>query len=569
MRVAQHGRWQRSLHGGLFLLAVISGALFVLLWRASTERALQGWLWRAMNGDGAITYDDWARIVVELCLLGVSVGASSSLLFRIVGHKVRASARASTGPVRPAVRCEELDISTRVDLVARSIATFPCERVFERLAIVSDPTTGVGVEWNESPVIALPDGWSAVSPTTWSLVEACEFKEGGFPYPLLISLGTDVGDREYFVDLSGVGGICFVGSGSSRAREQLTGGGSTALWSGHQQVELEGRLNELVSEGSELSCAGLVIDVAIVDDEMTWSVRGRSWQLQHRLELWGRHPVEETTETLTTTSDETQLARVRRDSADYVPAYTYMVRVLGEVAVENADGDTVTFERGRSQELLAWMMTHDERPTRSRAKSAMWEMTVRATTFANVISDIRRTLNQFDNDDSVNDWIQRDVGDDLIVDERVVSDASLLRNALECADGQAPADIISCLRWPVSLLRGLPFQGSVYRWPDPEGLTSELVILATTAAAELSRAYLEIADLSGVMWATGQGLRVLPGDEELIALRMKARAAQGDVAALRQEWDSYERVLADDWSSGTPSPMLRNLRRELLDDRAV
>ena len=569
MRVAQHGRWQRSLHGGLFLLAVISGALFVLLWRASTERALRGWLWSAMNGDGAITYDDWARIVVELCLLGVSVGASSSLLFRIVGHKVCASARASTGPVRPAVRCEELDISTRVDLVARSIATFPCERVFERLAIVSDPTIGVGVEWNEPPVTALPDGWSAVSPTTWLLVEACEFKEGGFPYPLLISLGTDVGDREYFVDLSGVGGICFVGSGSSRAREQLTGGGSTALWSGHQQVELEGRLNELVSEGSELSCAGLVIDVAIVDDEMTWSVRGRSWQLQHRLELWGRHPVEETTETLTTTSDETQLARVRRDSADFVPAYTYMVRVLGEVAVENADGDTVTFERGRSQELLAWMMTHDERPTRSRAKSAMWEMTVRATTFANVISDIRRTLNQFDNDDSVNDWIQRDVGDDLIVDERVVSDASLLRNAVECADGQAPADIISCLRWPVSLLRGLPFQGSVYRWPDPEGLTSELVILATTAAAELSRAYLEIADLSGVMWATGQGLRVLPGDEELIALRMKARAAQGDVAALRQEWDSYERVLADDWSSGTPSPMLRNLRRELLDDRAV
>ncbi|MGB1083746.1 MAG: AfsR/SARP family transcriptional regulator [Ilumatobacteraceae bacterium] len=522
-----------------------------------------------MNGDGSITYGDWARIVVELCLLGVSVGASSSLLFRIVGHKVRASERTSTVHVRPAVRCEELDLGTRVDLVARSIATFPCERVFEQLAIVSDPTTGVGVEWNESPVIALPDGWSAVSPTTWSLVEACEFKEGGFPYPLLISLGTDVGDREYFVDLSGVGGICFVGSGSSRAREQLTGGGSTALWSGHQQVELEGRLNELVSEGSELSCAGLVIDVAIVDDEMTWSVRGRSWQLQHRLELSGRHPVEETTETLTTTADETQLARVRRNSADHVPAYTYMVRVLGEVAVENADGDTVTFERGRSQELLAWMMTHDERPTRSRAKSAMWEMTVRATTFANVISDIRRTLNQFDNDDSVSDWIQRDVGDDLIVDTRVVSDASLLRTALECADGQAPADIISCLRWPVSLLRGLPFQGSVYRWPDPEGLTSELVILATTAAAELSRAYLEIADLSGVMWATGQGLRVLPGDEELIALRMKARAAQGDVAALRQEWDSYERVLADDWSSGTPSPMLRNLRRELLDDRAV
>lgn len=84
-----------------------------------------------------------------------------------------------------------------------------------------------------------------------------------------------------------------------------------------------------------------------------------------------------------------------------------------------------------------------------------------------------------------------------------------------------------------------------------------------------ARIIVELCLLGVSVGATGQGLRVLPGDEELIALRMKARAAQGDVAALRQEWDSYERVLADDWSSGTPSPMLRNLRRELLDERAV
>jgi hypothetical protein len=49
---------------------------------------------------------------------------------------------------------------------------------------------------------------------------------------------------------------------------------------------------------------------------------------------------------------------------------------------------------------------------------------------------------------------------------------------------------------------------------------------------------------------------------------MRARGRQGDVAALRQEWDSYERVLADEWSGGTPSPMLQNLRRELLDGRS-
>jgi len=71
-----------------------------------------------------------------------------------------------------------------------------------------------------------------------------------------------------------------------------------------------------------------------------------------------------------------------------------------------------------------------------------------------------------------------------------------------------------------------------------------------------------------VIWATGQGLRVLPSDADLIALRMKARGGQGDVAGLRQEWDSYERVLSDEWLGGMPSPTLQRLRQELLHDRS-
>jgi hypothetical protein len=68
-----------------------------------------------------------------------------------------------------------------------------------------------------------------------------------------------------------------------------------------------------------------------------------------------------------------------------------------------------------------------------------------------------------------------------------------------------------------------------------------------------------------VFWATGKGLRVLPGHEELIALRMRAHARAGDLAGVRQEWESYERVLvADAWSDGEPAPKLLALRRELL-----
>jgi len=91
-----------------------------------------------------------------------------------------------------------------------------------------------------------------------------------------------------------------------------------------------------------------------------------------------------------------------------------------------------------------------------------------------------------------------------------------------------------------------------------------LVMLATGLATELAERCLTRGDLDGVVWATGQGLRVLPGHEGLIALRLRARASTGDLAGVRQEWASYERVLADDWGGGEPAPELVALRRELL-----
>ena len=68
-------------------------------------------------------------------------------------------------------------------------------------------------------------------------------------------------------------------------------------------------------------------------------------------------------------------------------------------------------------------------------------------------------------------------------------------------------------------------------------------------------------DTDVVFWANGKGLRVLPGHEELISLRMQAHARAGDLAGERQEWESYERVLMSD---GKSAPELLALRRELL-----
>ncbi len=157
------------------------------------------------------------------------------------------------------------------------------------------------------------------------------------------------------------------------------------------------------------------------------------------------------------------------------------------------------------------------------------------------------------------------MNEDLPLHDLVVSDTELLADRVAAARGLDAAEAIVVLRQGVALINGLPFAGTSYLWPDAEGTTSALVLLATSAAAELASHYLAIGDVDGVFWATGQGLKVLPGHEELIALRMRAHAHRGDLAGVRSEWESYERSLdADTWAAAEPSPKLVKLRRDLL-----
>ena len=137
---------------------------------------------------------------------------------------------------------------------------------------------------------------------------------------------------------------------------------------------------------------------------------------------------------------------------------------------------------------------------------------------------------------------------------------------LAAARVQPPDQAIVTLTPAVEWIAGMPFEGTAYLWPDAEGLTSSLILLATSAAAELAAHCLSVGDVEGVFRATGRGLRVLPGHEELIGLRMRAHARVGDLAGVRSEWESYERMInADPWSDGEPSPKLVDLRQQLLN----
>jgi two-component SAPR family response regulator len=242
-----------------------------------------------------------------------------------------------------------------------------------------------------------------------------------------------------------------------------------------------------------------------------------------------------------------------------------VVGLLGGVEVWDREGTPGRFERSKTVELIAWLATHRERSTRTGARTALWELDVRDATFANVVSEARRALARLTPPPEGEEWVGRTLTEQLPLHEAVVTDADLVEERVAAARVQPPSLALDTLRPAVASIRDTPFAGTSYLWPDAEGITSNLVLLAITAATEYAGHALSLGDTDGVFWATGQGLRVLPGHEELIGLRMRAHARAGDLAGVRQEWESYERVLvADAWSDGEPAPKLLALRRELL-----
>jgi hypothetical protein len=252
-------------------------------------------------------------------------------------------------------------------------------------------------------------------------------------------------------------------------------------------------------------------------------------------------------------------------SAPAAPESSLRVSLFGRVEVRSGDGVQVRFERAKALELVVWLSLHRVHPTRGSARAALWEIDVRDSTFSNVVSDARRAMARVVAPPDGEEWIGRTMTDDLPLHALIGSDADALEWAVNAARMREADEAIELLRPAVAMIEGLPFAGTSYLWPDAEGITSALILTATSAAAMLAMHYLDAGDIDGVFWATGQGLKVLSGHEELIALRMRAHAQRGDHAGVRSEWESYERtILADSWAGAEPSPKLVALRRELL-----
>lgn len=246
------------------------------------------------------------------------------------------------------------------------------------------------------------------------------------------------------------------------------------------------------------------------------------------------------------------------------PPWALLVRLLGPVDVVDPSGSPAVFERAKSLELIVWLAQHRDRPSRVSARTAMWETDVRDATFANVVSDARRGLARLVPPPPGEEWLGRSHGDRLPLHPSIRTDADLLAARLDHARRLPDRDAIELLRPGLALVRDVPYAGTAYLWPDGEALPSGLVLLATSAAVELARRCLAADDVDGVFWATAQGLKALPGHEELVCLRMEAHARRGDLAGVRAEFESYERQLANDpWCAGEPSAKVLAARARL------
>ncbi len=323
--------------------------------------------------------------------------------------------------------------------------------------------------------------------------------------------------------------------------------------------------------------------LAIVVDR---PISGADWRIEHRDHRWLLHPLGlefvpvglspgdvrgvsnllEAANAPLTTSDSPQSEAGSAASTDSPSLdWSLLVRVLGGVEVVDRELVPVDFERSKALELVVWLSQHRDRATRAGARTALWESDVRDATFANVVSDARRALARRVTPAEGDEWLGRTLTEQLPLHRLVVTDADILRDRLAVARRQTAVEAIETLRPALALVRDLPFSGNSYLWPETEGISSQLILLVTSAATVLANHYLAFGDTEGVFWATGQGLKVLPGHEELIALRMRAHGRHGDLAGVRQEWEMYERVLlADAWCDNEPSSKLVALRRELL-----
>jgi hypothetical protein len=189
--------------------------------------------------------------------------------------------------------------------------------------------------------------------------------------------------------------------------------------------------------------------------------------------------------------------------------------LFGHPIVEGPGGARATFRKSRSLELLVWLCLNRDRQRRSAARTAIWDADIGHASFATVVSEMRRALAEVVPGSDPQSWCPPSYTDELALSSLVVSDVDLLASAL--GDFRSSPDAhAAALAEIVSGIRDMPFSGTGYLWPDADGTTTRLMILGLEAVTELADWAATRGDTGTALAATAAGLRMMPGDADLI-----------------------------------------------------
>ena len=194
-----------------------------------------------------------------------------------------------------------------------------------------------------------------------------------------------------------------------------------------------------------------------------------------------------------------------------------IVRLYGYPEVRGVDGQSASFRKKRALELVVWLSLNRDRPRRSAARTALWQVDVSDSTFSTIVSDMRRGIAEVASDIERSELVPTTYSDELSLSKRVTTDYELLRQALQKFRNE-PTNY-KTLVGELKSIRDAPFSGTAYEWADLDGTTTRLIITAMQAAHELAEYARTVCDVESLQIACAAGLRVMPGDEVLLQIQ--------------------------------------------------
>ena len=249
-------------------------------------------------------------------------------------------------------------------------------------------------------------------------------------------------------------------------------------------------------------------------------------------------------------------------AAEPIPGAELDVRLLGPIEIGGAEK---TLTRAKSIELVVYLAMHRQSVVDAdRLREALWPGRPPGTTLYTTASVARNHLGRAADGEQHLPLLPN--GERLYhLGSAVGTDYERFAEGVRRAKDQAPADAVRTLRAALELVRGRPFDVASrgYEWAHVEGFITCIENEVAGAAHQLARLCLEAGDAEGARWATRQGLRASPGNEQLFRDEMQAADLEGNPAGVEALLSELSHIVEEDSPLETLHPETVALYNEL------